>query len=183
MRVVVHSDHIGLSLVLVEWFWAGLKPILIVFRYTSGPHWMWAVASLCIACKHFWYIMYPVFALWGKCTNSSLLIQVTYFGYMYINLQLQLQTYFMQYISINHSSSSIYVDWIALVANVICYFTISTLNKYLFSYLFLSKQKTTNIKSGLMISLFTHRKREYTCSTTWNKTQLKSYAIKITFIK
>ena len=33
-----------------------------------------------------------------------------------------------------HSSSSIYVDLIAPVTNIICYFTISTLNKYFLSY-------------------------------------------------
>ena len=33
--------------------------------------------------------------------------------------------------------SSIYVDLIAPVANVFCYFTISTLNKYFLSYLIL----------------------------------------------
>ena len=34
-----------------------------------------------------------------------------------------------------HSSSSIYVDLIAPVANVICYNTTSTINKYFLSYL------------------------------------------------
>ena len=34
-----------------------------------------------------------------------------------------------------HSSSSIYVDLIAPVANVICYYTTSTINKYFLSYL------------------------------------------------
>ena len=33
-----------------------------------------------------------------------------------------------------HSSSSIYVDLIAPVANVICYYTTSTINKYFLSY-------------------------------------------------
>ena len=36
-----------------------------------------------------------------------------------------------------HSSSSIYVDLIAPVANVICYYTTSTINKYFLSYLYL----------------------------------------------
>ena len=34
-----------------------------------------------------------------------------------------------------HSSSSIYVDLIAPVANVICYYTASTINKYFLSYI------------------------------------------------
>ena len=36
-----------------------------------------------------------------------------------------------------HSSSSIYVDLIALVADVICYYTTSTINKYFLSYFIL----------------------------------------------
>ena len=42
-----------------------------------------------------------------------------------------------------HSSSSIYVDLIAPVANVICYYTTSTINKYFLSYLILSYKNTT----------------------------------------
>ena len=36
-----------------------------------------------------------------------------------------------------HSSSSIYVDLIAPVANVICYYTTSTINKYFLSLSYL----------------------------------------------
>ena len=43
-----------------------------------------------------------------------------------------------------HSSSSIYVDLIAPVANVICYYTTSTINKYFLSYHWIS--------NGLLLS-------------------------------
>ena len=49
----------------------------------------------------------------------------------------QRATIFHSYISY-HSSSPIYVDLIAPVANVICYYTTSTINKYFLSYLILS---------------------------------------------
>ena len=53
------------------------------------------------------------------------------------------------YISYN-SSSFIYVDLIAPVANVICYFTISTLNKYFLSYFILSHLTLYNVNQCRM---------------------------------
>ena len=48
------------------------------------------------------------------------------------NLVTTVYDIFHLYISY-HSSSSIYVDVIAPVANVICYYTTSTINKYILS--------------------------------------------------
>ena len=43
------------------------------------------------------------------------------------------------------SSSSIYVDLIAPVANVICYYTTSTINKYFLSYCLILRMISENV--------------------------------------
>ena len=78
--------------------------------------------------------------------------------------------YMTSFICIYHidSSSSIYVDLIAPVANVICYYTTSTINKYFLSYLLLDGELPQLQSQCCSSSGVTMRKKSSKCSRRYS---------------